>query len=326
MAIIAAFFVACPRAVALSFNIVEGPGLASLASTNLAQYQLVRGGIERGLGQWEGLLSTNVTVTLSVDWANIGTPIAQTSTAQSTVTYSAYRSALLRTADPTSAVDALALANLPVSAPSYQMRNAGVSVASSQIRAPQALLKALGFSTSPLIWDGSIILNSRYGYDYERADGIAPNRYDLEGIVAHESAHLLGFSSAVDLVDGMITGSVIPAPMDLFRVSEYGRDLSADNAAKWFSLDGSRTGLEFSTGVKRGDGRQASHWKAGRDLGIMRPETGTGQHLTISQNDLTVLDAMGWNVRASVPEPGSLLLVAVVLIIYFSKKCLRFLS
>lgn len=313
-AMIAVFLLLWPgrMAGALTFQIIEGAGLASLAGKNPTLHTQLWGGIEAATSQWSGLLTNDVTIVLQIDWGNLGTPLASTSAAHSNVSYANYRNALLRTADPTSAVDAAVAGNLPAGAPTYALRNSGVTVANGNIRASQALLKALGFATSPLVWDGSIALNSRYTYDFERSDGIASNRYDFEGILTHEIGHVLGFSSAVDSVDGMTSGSVTPAPMDLWRFSEDGRDLSADSAPKWFSLDGSETDLYYSTGVRQGDGRQASHWRAGTS-GLMRPETGTGQVLTIESKDLAVLDAIGWNVRAervTAAEPASLLLMA----------------
>ena len=89
--------------------------------------------------------------------------------------------------------------------------------------------------------------------------------------------------------------------MDLFRYSvesaELGiNDLSVGKAA-YFSLDGSQTDLELSEGS--GHDYQGSHWKnreVGNGLGVMNPTIALNERWTISQNDLLVMDAIGWDV------------------------------
>ncbi len=73
----------------------------------------------------------------------------------------------------------------------------------------------------------------------------------------------------------------------------------------------------MSTGVAKGDGRQASHWKddalTGFDLGIMDPNLATGVVKLVGQNDFRAIDLIGYDiVSAAVPEPASLALVGFV--------------
>ena len=74
------------------------------------------------------------------------------------------------------------------------------------------------------------------------------------------------------------------------------------------------TNIPMSTGLRNGDGYQASHFlnaDAGEQpFGIMDPTIAVGETLGISDNDLLVFDAIGWDIVA-VPEPASLALAVV---------------
>ena len=91
--------------------------------------------------------------------------------------------------------------------------------------------------------------------------------------------------------------------MDLFRYSAESHnlginDLSVGNAA-YFSLDGSQTDLRLSKGTRYD--YQGSHWENrefGNGLGVMNPTIALNERWTISQNDLLVMDAIGWDVVA----------------------------
>jgi hypothetical protein len=92
--------------------------------------------------------------------------------------------------------------------------------------------------------------------------------------------------------------------MDLFRYSDLSSDLgvidfTTGESEKYFSLDGGNTEIaQFSTGEFLGDGRQTSHWKDNLGIGIMDPTFNTAEIGNISQNDLQLLDAIGWDVVA----------------------------
>ena len=89
--------------------------------------------------------------------------------------------------------------------------------------------------------------------------------------------------------------------MDLFRYSVESaslgiNDLSVGNAA-YFSLDGSQTDLALSKGTIYD--YQGSHWEnrgLNDGLGVMNPTIAINEQWTISQNDLLVMDAIGWDV------------------------------
>src|SRR4029079_2080081 len=96
----------------------------------------------------------------------------------------------------------------------------------------------------------------------------------------------LGFTSGVDVLDANSSGpTYLPETTfslsvgDLFRYSTESRgyglgcvDFCADTRDKYFSIDGGTTKLySYSTGLTKGDGRQASHWKDNLGIGIMDP-------------------------------------------------------
>ena len=175
--------------------------------------------------------------------------------------------------------------------------------------------------------DGEIAFSTAFTYDFNPNDGITAGSFDFVGLAVHEIGHVLGFTSGVDVLDGNSPPNSVAFPddqftfvntLDLFRYSADSKsagaiiDWTADNRAKYFSLDRGATNLAlFSNGVNFGDGRQASHWKDDSGLGVMDPTAAPGERLAISENDLRGFDVIGWN-RASVnatavPEPADFL-------------------
>ena len=107
--------------------------------------------------------------------------------------------------------------------------------------------------------------------------------------------------------------------MDLYRfATPFIRDWTLSNSTKYFSVDNGLTAMSiFSNGLNYqvatgsavdifGDGRQASHWKDNLGLGIMDPTAGAGELLTISANDIAMMDVLGWDrVTQPVPEAST---------------------
>lgn len=214
----------------------------------------------------------------------------------------------------------MAVPNGRASIPSYVTAAGSPTIINSpsNINPQTAITANLGTS------DASISFSTGFAFDFNPDDGITKDHFDFVGIAAHEIGHALGFTSGVDILD-FFSQPANGGPdsedefayvntLDLFRYSAESRDegaidWTADNRAKYFSLDRGVTNIAlFSNGVKFGDGRQASHWKDNSGLGIMDPTAGANERLTISENDLRALDVIGWN-RVSnnvtaVPEPA----------------------
>ena len=164
--------------------------------------------------------------------------------------------------------------------------------------------------------DGTITFSSQISFDYDRSNGITAGQIDFVGLAAHELGHLLGFRSGIgDLgrngtAPGLNDNQLIFVnPLDLFRFSTRSIgpgggigviDWTADNTAKYFSVDGGATQIAtFSNGCDFGDGYEAHHWKNNLGLGIMNPTVHSGDLLTISDTDLRAFDVLGYDLNST---------------------------
>jgi hypothetical protein len=126
---------------------------------------------------------------------------------------------------------------------------------------------------------------------------------------------LIGNSTAPGKNDNLLT---YVTPLDLFRFSTRSigtggglgvNDWTADNTAKYFSVDGGATSVAaFSTGSSFGDTFEAHHWKNNVGLGLMDPTIASAELVSISSIDLHAFDVIGYNLTA-VPEPSTFILV-----------------
>lgn len=296
-------------------------------------------GFQDAAARWSNLLSDNVTINLTVGFNSLGGSIlGQTATAQDFHSYASVRNALA--ADATSGADATAVAHLPAGSTFGMLINRTANNpngpgspipyvdndgdANNQVLyIANAEARAIGLATAPKSLsgcigncDGFIQFNSDFNFDFDSSNGTNFNAFDFVGVAAHEIGHVLGFISGVDILDANSPPHNGPfnddqftyvSTLDLFRYSAASAaqgviDWTADSRSKYFSLDGSTVGPEFSTGVNFGDGRQASHWKDNLYIGLMDPTAGLGETLHITSNDLLAMDTIGWNI-AAIPEP-----------------------
>lgn len=295
-------------------------------------------GFQAAANRWSAVLHDDVTVNLNIGFSVLGPGIlGSTGSTRGTVAYTDFRNAL--TADAWGATDQAAVTHLSQSSClNVMMNGTGVNpngVGSGQtfvddncnannktIRMTTANARALGLldANNPLS-DGSVSFSSTFTWDFNPEDGINSDAFDFIGVATHEIGHALGFVSGVDTLDANRSGNFSDAaftyiaPADLFRCSSDSKaagadiDFSADNRTKYFSLDNCDTGIAtFSTGRTFGDGQQASHWKDNQNIGILDPTAARGELLRISNTDIQLFDAIGWN---TVPEPGSIALFAL---------------
>jgi hypothetical protein len=320
---------AAPTVHALSFNLTD------FSSGTLTPEYLA--GFNEAANLWSSKFSDPVIVNLNLDVQSLGVGIlGQTTVTSQSYTYGDVKSAFIN--DKTSTDDNTAVNFLPTGSsvdfflnltsdnpngsgsPTPYLDNDN-SLNNSTISMSTANAKALGLSILPTIdADATLTFSSDFLWDFDTSDGIAAGYFVFVGIAAHEIGHALGFISNVDMLDFFTLFGPSPAddfpafdfgltPLDLFRYSEDScnaggyQDWSADTRDKFFSIDGCTTseGL-FSTGANFGDGSQASHWKDGLGLGLMKPIFIDGEIETLSGLDLKAFDVIGWN-SADVPTP-----------------------
>jgi len=297
------------------------------------------GAFRKAADQWQAVLKDDIRVNLNIGYSQLDVGvIGSTGSTQLAYTYTSVRNALTR--DAKSLLDKQAVANLAAgpclsvymngtannpaganSATPYVDNDCNIN--NYAIRANTANLRAMGIiGNDDTLSDGNIQFSTRFEsiFDFDTSDGIGAGLLDFTGVAAHEIGHALGFVSGVDILDITRTGAYSDAaytyiaPADLFRCSPDSKaagtdiDWTADARAKFFSVDRCTTALStFSLGRNYGDGQQASHWKDNLGIGLLDPTASRGELLAISQMDLMLFDAIGWDL----PEPGSFALLGL---------------
>jgi uncharacterized repeat protein (TIGR01451 family) len=285
---------------------------------------------------WSAIYSDEITVNIDIAFEQLSPGVlGSTGSERTTVTYQEFVNAVA--ADETSGDDTIAGANLQAP-PDFDMlmnrtrdspHGAGDAdpylddngdANNTTIRVTRANAKALGLlpPEAPGL-DASISFSSDFNWDFDPSDGVQANHFNFVFVAAHEIGHMLGFTSGVDILDGNSPPRRGPfdehqftfvSPADVYRFSSDSVDegagiidWSADNRAKFFSIDGGASDLgEFSRGRTFGDGQQASHWKDDRGLGIMDPTAAPGEVSTITTLDTQLFDVIGWDLE-TVADP-----------------------
>ena len=312
-----------------AFTIKINPG-ATLATNNSAL-----AAFNRAANQWASKITDNVTITVNADLGTFSNNniIGSTSNRELFSDYNSLRN-LLVNKHPTDKL----LGALPTSAQFSAILPQGVTL-SGNLSTSKANLKALGLTSLDTQFgesDGSITFNKAFSFDYDNSNGVSANTIDFETVAAHEIGHLLGFTSSVDDIDSGET-SVIPSFMDLYRFSgnnapttlagfsSVTRDLRPGSDAvtatvdKLFTINNVAVNqVRMSTGISKGDGRQASHWKddqfTGVNIGIMDPSLSFGLRTNVSPNDLIAMRLLGYTLAAppvTAPEPDAGVLIAL---------------
>lgn len=284
---------------------------------------------------WSSLLTDDVTVNIDISFSDLNSKVlGEARSTRGWVSYANVRDALIN--DRTSTDDFTAVSHLSnrstfdllINRTSNHPKGSGNATPyldkdhdtnNAYIYLTTANAKALGLvEPHHTMIDGEITFNSQINWSFNRNQGISEKSYDFVGTAAHELGHILGFVSGVDILDAIASNRnyykdrELPyvSTADLFRFSKTSLkqgtgviDWTANKTNKYFSVDGGMTQIaSFSTGKIYGDKYQAGHWKDKLNLGIFEPTSSPGKLLEITENDLRLLDVIGWSRLTSLDE------------------------
>jgi uncharacterized protein (TIGR03437 family) len=273
--------------------------------------------IKAAIAVYQPLFTDNVTVSILFRFATTslsGTKVGLGSSSYIVfrTTYSGFIDALI--ADKVSANDALALAHLPPA-----------PIAAS-VEFTTANGRALGFNTPGILdgaggrtgsFDGIVTLSSTAPFQFSRAGGLAPSRYDAQAAVEHEINEVLGLGSVLD--PGTANRS---KPEDLFRYSmDSGMaelTLNADvTATSYLSIDGGVTSLAAfnqNPGGDRGDWLSPPCPVQAMQPLVQYAFTCAGNIAEMGQlsPEAIALDAIGYDLAVPVSIPPTILTNGVV--------------
>ncbi|HXI99611.1 MAG TPA: NF038122 family metalloprotease, partial [Micropepsaceae bacterium] len=245
---------------------------------------------------FQSTFSDAVTINIAVGYGEVNgqalpsNALGESLTYLNSVTYTQIASALA--ADAKSTDDHSVVASLPATNPT----GGAYWVASAEAKALQlpwagnALDGAVGFSNIQSI------------FDFDNSNGVTAGQYDFFGVVAHEVTEVMGRQ----LLVGQTVGNVANGfePMDLLHFAAAGTRTFSGGQAGYFSPDNGTTNLDnFNTNSGGDFGDWAS--TAGADAFLAFSTSGVVAPIT--QNDIRVMDALGWDVSSSVDTTAPLL-------------------
>jgi len=197
-------------------------------------------------------------------------------------------------ADARTAADASVVASLPASSP----------VSGGTWWTTTAEAKALGLSpANGSALDGSVGFGASTLFTYGMtATGGTPasGTYDFFSTVLHEITEVMGRELLTGTTQGGLAKSYLP--LDLLHYSGTGVHTFSSTTAGYFSVDDGTTNLGAFNSIASGD---PGDWASSVARDPFDAFSTSGVFETLSANDLTVMDAIGWDPVGSSPPVTS---------------------
>ncbi|HVH82577.1 MAG TPA: NF038122 family metalloprotease, partial [Stellaceae bacterium] len=232
------------------------------------------------VGYFDSLFANNVTVTINVGFGEIaGQKLLKDALGESeqinvpAVSYSAVHNALMNSG-------AAGSSTLPATSPA----------AGDTLYVPPAEEKALGLISNNSSIDGYVGFDSVAGTFSYAIDTIPPaTQYDFVATLEHEITEIMGRASYLD-VPGQ--NSI----MDLYRYAGPNVRQLTSNGPSYFSVDNGQTSLDNWNNFQTGDNGDLGDWAASAGNDAFDDNANPGVINTLTQTDLTLMDALGWQV------------------------------
>lgn len=243
----------------------------------------------------ESQISTAATVNLDVGYDEVdGTALEAGALGESesnieSVSYTALVAAL-RASASTDATDASMLASLPATSPvsgTYWVTTAQAKALGLAAANGTGLDGAIGFGAASEFTFG----------DTNSTGTVAAGTYDFFATAVHEITETMG---RLLLVGSSIGGSAGYSLLDLAHFSSSGTRDFTQSTPGYFSINGGATNLGNFNTIAGGD---AGDWASSVTDNSFDAYATPGVLEPVTANDLTVMDAIGWNLTGSAASP-----------------------